>query len=664
MSTQELTLDKRVAINYKIGEFQFLAYPPDDEIQKAAFKDRVHQNGNELFYEDGFMVRYPEKYQSVVANKLNHFDISTHEFDGAFSRISIRNQILKIEGSAMYLQTLFSYESEEIIAVSNNIELIVSFLRENNIELTINDLFFASHLCNYSLAFYAFAGTPYKEIQYRDSLETILVSDKIEIKIDNKFPLENYVKNNRSENIARLHSRLTHSIDEYSNYLNLKCLGHNVTAGRDSRTSLALFAQNQKHLLKIVTDGHKYTPDKIISKLISNTFDIQSNPSNPVSSLRKFDYINVMDKKSLLELFIPMFRKIHVNNNFESDRFVASGYLGNVLTFSGTEKNIFMRDNRMDISTDFHNLLVEKFDEKIATLHGVYGDNCYAIFNIMYNTTNKVASVCRKLKYNSFCVFENDLFQLLYMLENPIDRKNSSLHYELMKISNNELLTKIPFEGNKSFYTQNDTFELQTFKESGNPRLYKKYLERHLEEILDHLYINKTFIPFCTDKFIEKQRQYIGKDLPVLSTNKLYALLGTLEFKGIRFGEQHEQESSNDEIYTTDFFQHMYVDNQVLCSGLAAMNYQSDIAFKTYINLEDSEQLRIVITEVSTNIKENLETKSCSDGFISKYTFPRNGEYIIQMSKYKKGSKKIDYFYKTKIVAKNIYSERNCDIAV
>jgi len=291
--------------------------------------------------------------------------------------------------------------------------------------------------------------------------------------------------------------------------------------------------------------------------------------------------------------------------------------------------------------------------EKVEQLREVYGDNAFAMFNVMYNTTNKIASYCRRLKKNTFCIFEFDFLQACYLLEAPADKKNGLLHYELMRRGNKSLLTNVPFETNKSFEGMGDTFELQGFKEASAPRVYKAFLEANIVSILAHLRKHRDHIDFMSDDFFDVVEAYVGKDVPPLVTNKVYAALGTLEFKGIEFSDYSgDINIDKGNRYTVDFFETLYLEHHMYASGLPSMVYSSDVIFKSYITSEENERFRVVVKNTSTNERLDVTVTPDDDGHLVSFKLLESGKYTVFFSTHNRVLKETTQLYKVSFIAK------------
>jgi len=183
-------------------------------------------------------------------------------------------------------------------------------------------------------------------------METIVIDDEIKSSLDNKFHSDKFASLEREERVDLLYGKLNHSLVEYARYVDVPKIGHNLTGGRDARTSFSLFMENLQDKLEIVTGGFNYTHDKVISNFVAKKFGIAQRPSDEMSNTFSYDYRRVMDKTAGEEWFIPLFRKVAVNPVFDEKSFEASGYLGNVVTFSGSHKNQIITDNRFKLKQD------------------------------------------------------------------------------------------------------------------------------------------------------------------------------------------------------------------------------------------------------------------------------------------------------------------------
>lgn len=648
-----LGLERRQLISHQTENFSYLFFPPEKLNDPTLFTDRIHCTDDELFYEDGFLVEYPDDYIRKAVDKRELFFKDSRDLDGFFSRVVEQNGVITIDGSALYLQMMFSYCVDENTVYSNSFELMVDFLKLNNVELKINELFFASHLFNYSLAYYMFAGTPYRDIEFHDSLETITINKSITAKLCNKFGSESLSAMEREKRLDHLHGRLSHCIDQYCQHYNFEELGHNLTGGRDSRVSLSLFMQSHKDKLLIDTGGFNYTQDKVISSFICEKYGLRLKPNDEQIRKQFYDYRNIMEFNSPSEAFIPMFKKISFSTRFKHGRFVASGYLGNVVTFSGGEGSQILRNNPYELKEEFHQQLTDKYDAAIDRIKAVYGDQCYAIFNIMYNTTNKVASVRLRLRSHTLCIFELDVLQSCYFMEDKILKKSASIHYELLKRSNEELLTRVPFENNKSFEGMDSSFELPGFKQARRPDLYRHFVKNNFEAIVAHLKKYLLDIPFVDHRFIEKIHETHQGEITTQVVHKIYAALGALEFRGIRFSEFTSIEESTDSvIYSTDLFKSMYLDSEVYASGLAPMVYQSDITFKSYIRIKDNEKFVPRVVSITNTEKVRPTLQICDDGYLVSFTVPEAGKYNVVLYVRNLDTAEVKQVFDRKIIVK------------
>lgn len=93
-------------------------------------------------------------------------------------------------------------------------------------------------------------------------------------------------------------------------------------------------------------------------------------------------------------------------------------------------------------------------------------------------------------------------------------------------------------------------------------------MRTHIDEHLDAL-------PFMTRDFLSVLDACDLADLSIELVNKIYAVLGSLEFKGIAFTDYASVDSGDEsDLYkTADFFETLYLTNQVAFSGLPAMVY-------------------------------------------------------------------------------------------
>ena len=648
-----VTVPHRRRIVRDTRSHRFVFFPPDDDDEVVRFERRLHADGETLLYEDGFMLRYPSPYVERAADKIPLFSAPSGELDGFFSRIVASDDVVTIDGSGMYLQTLCSYAGNGHVLFGNLPELLLDVARANGLPLTRNEDFFVNHHFNYSLAYYASCGSPYAEIALHDSLETIRVGAAVGTELEDKFHCPALTGLPREERLDLLYERLGHVISEYCRYVDVDVIGHNLTGGRDSRASFALFLDRVPDRLEVVTGGMAYTQDRVISDHIVRRYGLSARTTaDEQPGSIGFDYRAVMDKTDLLEWFVPLFRRIEVRTKFDPNAFEASGYLGNVITFSGTERNQIITDNRFRLTPEAERRVRANYDRQIERLRDAYGDRCHAAFNIMFNTTNKVASVCRRLKKHTLCIFELDVMQACYFAESAEDKAAGGLHYEMIRRADPALLYEVPFEHNKCFPDLPGTFELAGFRESGMPRPYKRFAEDNLESIVAHLREHAERLGFVEPAFFDLIESHRGGELPPLLVNKIYASLGTLEFQGVRFEADALVIERDGDHYTPAFFEQVYLERERFASGLPAMTYRPDLHFVSRVTLPIGSKLRVDIRSATGSGPLECRTRETRDGHVTACTLPADGQYRIVWSAHDPETKAVVQLYRTALVAK------------
>lgn len=653
----DLDIPHRKCVKKSAGNFTFHFFPPDDEQLVSKFEKRIHQNDNDLWYEDGFMVRYPEPYIEDVGQKLEHFDLPSIELDGAYSRVSVNDGCLKIDGSATYLQTLYSFSGEGKFVFSNNLPTLESFLTKSGYELTLSDHFLSSHLIQSPLTYFMFAGTQWNEIQYHDSTETITFNGELKVDLEHKFQDDNISRLTRSDRLDMLHARLSHAIDQFCQWTDAEKITHHLTAGRDSRMSFSMFKEKHKDRLLIETGGHAHTTDKVLSNYISKQYELQQSITKQPTVGSGFSYSSVLAIKHPYRYQVALFRKQEYSTKFDPSKAVANGYLGNLAVYSGSQKQQILPREKTALSDTVYTKLINEYDEIIASLKSVYGDDAYRIFNLRYNTVNKISGTLQRLKKYSFCVFESDLFFLCYALEKPEDMLNNSLHYELLKRGDEYLANAIPFEPGKSFPETGFTTEVTEFKGIMRIGAHRKFIQLNYDKIVQHITTYSDDIPFLRTGYLDEIKRVNRDNIPVLVVNKLYALLGSLELKGIPLTDytevDHETEMSSD-VYSVDFFQQVYLDGALHTSGLAGMVYSDIGAYRCFVKLRSDEKLMVSIVSIKNEERQKVDISKQEDGYTIRYELDGSGRYRVVHTAYNGTTKTRRELYRRQFVNQSL----------
>lgn len=626
------------------GNFRFHFFPPDENQLIGKFSKRVHQRENDLWYEDGFMVRYPEPYNEDVRNKLEHFDLPSIELDGAFSRITVKDGCLKINGSATYLQTVYSFSQDEKIIISNNLPALENYLRANGETLTLNDQFLGSHLIQAPLAYYIFAGTQWNEIEYHDSLDTLHVDGSLRVELNNKLSDPEISKLTRSDRLDLLRARLAHSINEFCKWTDTDQITHHLTAGRDSRMSFSLFKENHKDRLLIETGGHAHTTDKVLANYISKHYGIQQSKSRPPVVGSGFSYASLLETTHPYRYQVALFRKQGYSTKFDSNKFVANGYLGNSTVYSGSKKRQIVPQENTALTPEAYQMLIDKYDSIVEAHEEVYGsDDVHRIFHLRYHTANKISATLQRLRLNSYCVYESDLLFMCYMLETPEDMLNNSLHYELIKRGDEHLVNAIPFEPGKSFPETGSTTEVTEFKGIKRIGAHRKFIQLNYNSILKHIASHSEHLPFFRNTYLDEIKNADTDNLPTLIINKLYALLGALELKGHPLDTYTEIEAETAtmlDVYSVDFFQQVYLDGAVHTSGLPGMVFSDTGVYRSFVKLDENEELKVSIMSVPVERRQQFDVSEQEDGYTISYKLDGDGRYRVVHTAYNRVTKK------------------------
>jgi hypothetical protein len=648
----------RVRVTKDCGPFRFYFFPPDDPKMQADLEARLHISGDSLWFEDGFMLRYPEPYQPDVSQKLDQFDLPSIALDGAFSRIIVADGTLKIDGSATYLQMLCSCTENGQFYFSNNQTLLEEILQIAGQELTLSDRFLASHLIQAPLAFYIFAGTQWNEISYHDSLDTIIYDSDLRIEIHNKLSDPEVEKMPRDQRIDLLHGRLQHLIDQFCKWTDTEKFTHHLTAGRDSRMSFSLFKENQKDRLRLETGGDPHTTDIVIAKYIAEKYGIDHHVPKSGAIVGGFSYSNLLQTQHPYRYQVALFRKQNYRTKFDKNTAVANGYLGNSTVYAGTKKRQILPQEQTALTPDAYAQIEEEYDKIIADHEVVYGsEQVHRVFHLRYHTANKISATLWRLRQFCFCAYESDLLFMTYMLENIAEMNKNSIHYEMIRRSDEDLLTTIPFEPGKSFPEFNHTSEVKEFKGIKRVGGHRKFIHVNFDAICAHLETHGDKLPFFRKEYLAEIAHINRNDIPTLVINKLFALLGALEMKGAPL-ESYEEiaGTANDlaNIYTPDFFQQMYLDGAVHASGLPHMLYGKKCVYRSFASIPDGHKLLVSVISTPVEKGQKVEVTKQSDGYTIHFEVDHNARYRVVHFSYDTALKKRTEIFRTTFVAQTV----------
>lgn len=647
-----LVMDGRVPVRKTCGDFTFVFFPPDQERFLSELEDRLHIEGDNLWFEEGFMLQYPDPYTPVVRDKLALFELPSIALDGAFSRVQVIEGALRIDGSATYLQTLFSYQQGGAFAFANNYSLLEEYIRASGQTLSVSDAYFASHLYQAPLAYYIFCGTQWEEIDYHDSLDQLYFDGTLRVEIVNKFDDPAFTTLPRAQRLDILHKRLTHSINEFCKWSQVASISHHLTAGRDSRLSFALFKEQQKDRLKIETGGHPHTTDKVISSYICDQYGLQRSQIEPPVVGSGFSYSGLLNITHPYRYQVALFRAQDYTTKFNPEVFVANGFLGNSTVYEGSRTRQVLAPEACAMSPDFYAKVTARYEAILGKLIETYGEaRAYRLFHLRYHTANKVSGVLGRLRRFSFCIFESDLFFLSYSLENSEDMLRNSLHYALINAADPKLARSMPYETGKSFPSEGGSFQTTEFK--GVKRLggHRLFIKLNFDAILAHIRAHAEMLPYLDVAYLDKIATEDRENISTLTINKLYALLGALEFKGSPLSSYKELDgdTGGGDIYTVDFFKNLYLDKEVHSSGLPGMVYQRALTYRSFPMLDADEELLVRIIATPITSPASAKVQKDDDGYTVRLSVEADSLYRIVHYAYRRATREKREIYRTHV---------------
>ncbi|MCX7568038.1 hypothetical protein OS189_16975 [Sulfitobacter sp. F26169L] len=641
----DVNIPDRVRIVRDCGNFRFYFFPPDHPKMLADLENRLHIHGENLWFEEGFMLRYPDPYQPDVSAKLDHFDLPSIALDGAYSRITVRDGVLKIDGSATYLQMMCSYTENGQFFYSNNQPALEDILALAGHKLTLNERFLASHLAQMPLAFFIFAGTQRNEIAFHDSVDTITYDGALHSEIHHKLTDPAIEALSRADRLDMLHARVQHTIDQYCIWTGTENFTHHLTAGRDSRMSLALFKETQKdRLLLLLTGGYPHTTDKVVANYVAKEYGITQALPKKSYSTNGFDYQAVQNTVHPYRYQVAMFRRQDYKTDFDPEVAMANGYLGNLMTYTGAKKKQMLPQEKGTLTPEAYADIDAIYDRHIEELSAAYGpENAFRMFNLKFNTTNKVSSVIGRLRKYFFCVFESDLLFLAYMLETPEDMHNNSIHYELIRRSDAALLNTIPFEPGKSFPEQGITSEISESKGIKRIAEHRKFIQLNYDLICAHIRDHAHHLPQFRATYMDEITDVQRDNIPVVIVKNMFALLGALELKGYPlkgFAQVAGQNNTAEDVYTMDFFQQMYFDGALHTSGLPGMVYTRKGVYRSFAKIPEGERLLVSIVSIPVEKPQKVTITQQDDGHTIHFEVERDSRYRVVHNSYSPETKR------------------------
>lgn len=652
----------RVRVVHDCGPFRFYFFPPDEPKMLADLDARLHIDGESLWFEEGFMLRYPDPYEPDVSRKLDQFDLPSIALDGAFSRITVAEGTLKIDGSATYLQMLCSCTVNGQFYFSNNQPLLQDMLALAGQELTLNEHFMASHLAQVPLAYFIFAGTQWSEIDFHDSMDTILYDSAggLRTHMVNKLSDPAFEALDRDARLDLLYQRLQHTIDEYANWTGTDTFTHHLTAGRDSRMSFAMFKKAQGEKLLLMTGGYPHTTDKVIANYIAKQYGIKQVIHETDYSTNGFDYTALLNTTHAYRYQVATFRRQVYLTDFNSDLAIANGYLGNLMTYTGAKERQMLPLEKSALTPDMHAKLDTIYDRHIAQIGAAYGEEfAFRMFNLKFNTTNKVSSVIGRMRKFFFCLFESDLLFLAYMRENTADMHANSIHYEMMRRADPALLHMIPFEPGKSFTGVGHTSEVVDFKGIKRIGEHRKFIAANFDAIIAHIRACGHRLQFYRTAYLDDVAAMDPATLPEPAVNKLFAILGGLEMSGYPLDSYEQVAGENNtaaDIYTPDLFQQMYFDHALHASGLPGMVYAHSGTYRSFARVPEDEELRVTIVRPGYKGQE-VEVTRQDDGHTIHFKLECDGRYRVMHFAYHHESKRKTELFRSTFVAQKLHVE-------
>jgi hypothetical protein len=634
-----IEMQGREAVRKSCGSYTIYLFPPTNDRCRSDLEQRVSCEGDRFRMEEGFMVRYPEPYQPDVRKKEELFQEKSIKLDGAYSRISIDDGTLKVDGSATYLQMMFSYQEQDMFVLSNNLPILEQYIERSGGSLSLNSDFFASHLIQYPLAFYVFAGTQWNEIQYHDSLDTLTFDGKLNISIENKLHDPDFESLDRGERFDLLYARLTHAVNEFTKWTGVSKINHHLTAGRDSRTSFGMFKENFSDKLLIETGGHPHTTDRVVSNYISKFYGIKSKNNITPTAVKKgsgFSYRKLLDTRHAYRPLVALFRLQHYREAFNPDAMIANGYLGNSLVYMGSEKRQLLPFEGTALTREYYDRLAQRYQDEITRISEAYGNTfAHRIFHLMYHTANKVSSTLVRLQGFGFCLYESDLLYLSYMLEGSEGMTQQIIHYELMKRADPTLVHCIPFEPGKAFPEHNRTSEVPDFKGVKRIGGHMIFLDKNLSLIADHFRNNADILPFFRTDFIDQMSNADPRNTAQsYVVNKTYGLLGAFEYfgrplEGYNDDDSIEDNTNSGDIYNVDFFEKVYFDNAVHVSGLPGTTYSKEGIYRVFWQAPEGHEFIVKIISTPVEKPQAVSTEKVDDGFIVRYSLDRSSRFRV-----------------------------------
>ena len=655
-----LVMPGRTVRKVECGDYALCFFPPEGERFARDLDARLYQEGDALWFEDGFMLRYPDAYEPQVSRKRELFDLPSIKLDGAFSRLRIVDGVLHIDGSATYLQMLFSHGEGEGFALSNNLQILEAFCRRSGRKLTSNPDFFASHLVQNSLTFYVFAGTQWREVSYHGSLDTLHVEDgKLTARMQNKFLDVDFECLPRDERMEVMYRRTTHLVTEFVKWSGVTRISHHLTAGRDSRASFAVFKSQFPSELVIDSGGHPHTTDRVIAHYIGELYGIRQSAARPPVKGSGFSFAKLLGTRHPYRQMVAMFRLQELRTKFDPERMIVTGYLGNLAAYNGSRSRQMLRAEDSPLKMDVHARLLTRYEAALAEIVASYGKGvANRIFHLKYNTTSKVSGTFVRLSRFSFCIFESDLLFLAYMLEGPEGMGAHSVHRELIARSDATLLHNVPFEPGKSFPEQNTTSEVTGFDGIKRIHGHRLFFSANSTRIADHIALHLDKVAFVRPDFVDEIRDAHPDNPSAHVVNKAYAVLGALEFLGFPLADfedgigNDDSEAAADSVYDVAFFKRMYLDNAIHVSGLGGTIYGQEGLYRVFWQPPEGHELIVKIVATPAEQGQKVEVSRENDGHTVRYSLNQTGNFRVVHYSRDPGTKRNIEVFRTTFTAR------------
>lgn len=317
-----------------------------------------------------------------------------------------------------------------------------------------------------------------------------------------------------------------------------------------------------------------------------------------------------------------------------------------------------MAEEATALTPESYAKLNSTYDQIISEHENIYGaEHVHRVFHLRYHTANKVSSILGRLRRFTFCVYESDLLFLSYMLEEPKNMLANNLHYELIHRSDPLLVTSIPFEPGKSFPEMGNTSEVTEFEGIKRVGGHRIFIKMNYDNILSHIRCNLHRLPFLRAEYLNEIENIDRDNITTLVINKLYGILGALEFKGYPLPNPVEIDDGTEgfsDVYNEDFFQQMYLDGALHTSGLAGMVFERKGTYRSFPKLGEDERLLVSIMSTPGEEKQRSEVTKQVDGYTVRFEVAYDSRYRIVHFAYNNKTKKRRELYRRRFVCQSL----------